>query len=151
VAALTRLAQLEHRSPRHHFAPVRDERLEHRLQVEDLRLPVHQGDHVHAEAVLQLGQLVKVVEHDLRNLAALELDHHPHAVLVGLVANIGNAFDPLVGDQLGHLLEQRLLVDLVRKLVDDDRLAVSPADLFEVRARTHDDSAAAGAVALVHA
>ncbi len=150
MAALARLAQLEHRAPRHDFATVRDERLEHRLEVEHLRLAVHQGDHVHAEAVLQLGQLVQVVEHDLRDLPALELDHHAHARLVGFVPDIGNAFYPLVDHELRDLFEESLLVDLIRKLVDDDRLAVASADVFEVRTGTHDDPAAAGAVTLVH-
>jgi len=46
VAALARLAQLEHRAPRHHLAAVAQEGLEQLLEVEQLRLAVLQGDHV---------------------------------------------------------------------------------------------------------
>ncbi len=151
MAAGTRLAQLERRAPRDDLAPMRDERVDQLLEVEDARLAVDQRHHVHMEGVLQLRHLVEVVQHHLRDLAALQLDHHAHAGLVGLIAQIRDALEALVGDQLGELLEQRLLVHLVGQLVDDDRLAVALADLLEVGARAHHDAAAAGAVALVRA
>ena len=46
--------------------------------------------------VLQLRLLVQVVQHDLGHLAALELDHDAHAGLVGLVADVGDAFELLL-------------------------------------------------------
>ncbi|CAG0966414.1 partial DNA gyrase subunit A, partial [Anaerolineae bacterium] len=70
------------------------------LEVQEPRLSVDQRDHVHAEAVLQLRQLVEIVEDDLRDLAALELDDDAHAGLVRLVLQVGDAFDLLVVDQL---------------------------------------------------
>ena len=81
--------------------------------------------------------LVEVVQHHLGQLAALELDHHADALLVGFVADVGDAFQPLLGDLLGDALEQRLLVHLVGQLVDDDRLAVALAGMSSkcVRAR----------------
>jgi hypothetical protein len=103
-------------------------------QVQQARLAIDQRHHVHAEGVLQLGLLVQVVQHHLGHFAALELDHHAHAGLVGLVADVRNAFDLLLGDQLGDALEQRPLVHLVRQLVDDDRLALAAVDVLEVRA-----------------
>ncbi len=151
MAAGARLAQLEYRASRHHLAPMRDERLDQVLQVEDARLAVDQRHHVHMEGVLQLRHLEQIVEHDLRDLAALELDHHAHARLVGFVAQVGDALEALFGDELGELLEQHLLVHLVGQLIDDDRLAIALADLLEVRARTHDYAPAPGAVALVGA
>ena len=151
MPALARLAQVEHRAARHHLAAMGDERLQHRLQVEQLRLAVNQRDHVHAEAVLQLRMLVQVVQHDLGNLAALQFDHDAHAGFVRLVADVRNAFEPLLGHQVGDALEQRLLVDLVGQLVDDDRLAVALAGLLEVRTRAHHHAPAPRAVALVHA
>ena len=87
VAAFARLAQLEHGTARHHFAAVRQEGGQHVLQVHQLWLAVHQGDHIHAEGVLQLGLLVQIVQHHLRHFAAFQLDHHAHARLVGLVAD----------------------------------------------------------------
>src|SRR5690606_34895259 len=78
-------------------------------------------------------------------------DDQAHAVFVGLVANVGNAFDLAFVDQLGDTLLQGLLVYLVRKLVDDDGLSIAFLGIFEVRLGAHDDAAAAGAIALAHA
>ena len=100
VATVARLAQLEARAPHDDLSPVLQEELEELLQIEQARLAVDQRDHVHAEAVLQLRQLVQVVEDDLGDFAALELDHHAHARLVRLVAQIGNAVELLLAHQL---------------------------------------------------
>jgi hypothetical protein len=86
---------------------------------------------------LQLGLGVEVVEHHLRHFAATQLDDDAHAVLVGLVAQLGDAFDLLLFDQLGDLLDQTRLVQLVRQLGDDDLLAATDlVDVFDLeRAR----------------
>ena len=151
MAALARLFQLEHRAAGDHLAAVRDEALDQVLEVEHLGLVVDQRHHVHAEGVLQLRMLVEVVEDDLGQFVPLQFDHDAHAVLVGLVANVGNALDLLLAHQLGDPLEQGLLVHLVGQLVDDDRLAVALADVLEVGLGAHHHAAAAGAVALAHA
>ncbi len=151
VAPLARLAQLEARAAHDDLAPVLQEMLEEALEVEQARLVVDQRHHVHAEAVLQLGQLVELVDDDLGNLAALQLDHHAHARLVRLVAQVGDAVELLVADQLADAHQQVGLVHLVRNLVDDDRLALALADVLDVGARADDHAAAAGAVALAHA
>ncbi len=151
VAAFARLLELEHGPSRDDLASMRDERLDHRLQVAQPRLTVDQRDHVHAERVLQLRVLVEVVQHDLGNLAALELDDDAHARLVGLVLDVRDALELLLLRQLGDALEQRLLVHLVRQLVDDDRRAVAALDVLEVDLRAHHDAAAAGAIALADA
>jgi hypothetical protein len=64
--------------------------------------------HDRAEGGLELGVLVEVVEHDAAHRPALELDDDADAVLVGLVADVGDALDLLVVDQIGDLLDQRL-------------------------------------------
>ena len=151
VTAFARLAQFEHRAPRHHLAAVRQEALQRHLEIQQARLAVDQRHHVHAEGVLQLGLLVQVVEDDLADLAALQFDDDAHARLVGLVADVGDAFDLLLVDQFGDLLDQRLLVNLIGNLVDDQRLAVAPADILEVRPGAHHDTAATGLVAFAHA
>lgn len=148
---LARLAQIEHRATRHHLAAVQQEALQHLAQVQQAGLAVDQRHHVHAERVLQLRILIEVVEHDLRHFATLELDHHAHARLVGLVADIGNALDALFGHQFGDPLEQRALVNLIGQLIDDDRLALTAVDILEVRLGTHHHAATAGAIALAHA
>ena len=151
MAALARLAQLEHRAPGDHLAPVLEEDRDQVLQAAQLRLVVDQRDHVDAEGVLQLRLLVQVVQHHLGHFAALELDDDAQARLVGLVLDVADALELLFLHQLGHALEQVLLVDLVGDLVDDDRLALAAVDVLEVALRAHHYAAAAGAVAFAHA
>ena len=81
---------------------------------------------------LQLRVLVEIVEHDLRHLAAAQLDDDAHAVAVGLVAKIGDALDGLLAHELGDLLEQPRLVHLIRDLGDDDRELVALLALLDL-------------------
>ena len=71
-----------------------------------------------------------------RLLAALQLDDDAHPVTIALVTNIGNAFDPLVGDQFGDLFDQAGLVHLIGNFGDDDDVAILclPLDLGAARA-----------------
>ena len=78
---------------------------------------------------------------------ALDLDVDPHPVAVRLVAQVGDAVDLLVLDEVGDLLEQRRLVHLVRQLGDDDRHALA-VELLELDLGAHDDPAAAVGVHL---
>jgi hypothetical protein len=146
VRPLARLAQLEHRAPGEHFTAMPQKTLEHLLEVQQPRLAIDQRHHVHAEGVLQLRLLVQAVEHHLGDFTALELDDHAHARLVGLVAQIGDALDALVVDQLADLFEQRPLVHLIRQLVDDDRLAVALFEVLEMRPATHHHPPAPGPI-----
>ena len=100
---------------------------------------------------MQLRLLVQAVEDDLGHLAALQLDDHAHAGLVRLVAQVGNALDALLVNELADFLEQRTLVNLIGQFVDDDRLSVGAAlDRLKVRLGAHHHAPAAGTVALVH-
>ena len=131
---------------------MRQEAFEHLLQVQQARLAIDQRHHVHAEGVLQLRLLVQVVEDDLGHFAALQLDDDAHAGLVRLVADIGDAFDLLLVDQLGDLFDQGLLVNLVGNLVDDDGLTIIALfHILDMGAAAHDDAAAAGPVAFANA
>jgi len=152
VAPFARLAQFEHGTARDHFAAVRQEALQHLLEVQQLRLAIDQRHHVHAEGVLQLGLLVQVVEHHFRHFAPFQLDHHAHARLVGLVADVGNAVELLVAHVFGNAFQQGFLVHLEWQLVDDDGDAAAVLAVFlEVRLGAHDDAAAPRAVAVAHA
>ena len=93
------LAEAEDRAARHNFAAVRQEVHDHLLQVEQRRLAVPEGDHVHAEALLHLRHLEEVVEHDLGHGALLEVDADAE-LLRGLVAHFGDALDiiPALGE-----------------------------------------------------
>ena len=94
------------------------------LQGQHLRPAAVQRDHVGAEARLHRGEAPELVEHDVGDRVALQLDDDAHAVAVGFVAQVGDALDALLAHQLGDLLDQRRLVDLIGNLGDDQRLAI---------------------------
>src|SRR5947209_9434243 len=73
-------------------------------QTQLLGLSVDHGEQDHAEALLHLRVLEKLVEHELRLAATLQLDHDAHAVAVALVANVRDVFDVLIVDQFGDTL-----------------------------------------------
>ena len=147
MGAIASLGQIENRAARDDFAPVPQECFEHFLEAEELRLAVDERDHVDAEHGLERRLREEVVEHHFGDFTALQLDDHAHAVLVGLVAQFGDAVDFLVAYQLGDALEQARLVHLVRQLGDDDGLpAADLVDVFEVAARANRQAAAAGAI-----
>ena len=104
-------------------------------RLQHLRPAAGDRQHDDAERRLQRRVLVEVVEDDLGHLAALQLDDDPHAVAIGLVAQVRDAFDRLLAHQLGDLLDQPRLVDLVRNLGDDDRLLVALLALLDRRLR----------------
>ena len=89
--------------------------------------------------------LEQVVQHHLGHFAAAQFDDHAHAVLVGPVAQLADAFELLCPDQFGDLLDQSRLVDLVRQLGDHD--ALPPLSMSSIEVRGADiDLAAPGAV-----
>ena len=148
VGALLGLAQLELRAARDDLA------LEVEVVPDELEQRQHAGhavderDGVVAEGRLQRGVLEELVERDLRDRVALQLDLDPHAGAVGVVGEIGDLGDHLLVDEIGDLLDHAAvaaLLDAVGQLGDDDR-ALAAAKLLDVRARPHDDPAAAGAV-----
>src|SRR6185503_6532519 len=117
---------------------------DHLAQVERPRYAVRERHHVHAEGLLQGGVLVELVEHDLRDRVALELDHQPHPIAIGLVAKVADLRDLLVVHEADDLLHQPAVatrLDHVRKLSDDDRLFAS-TNRLDVRPSAHDDTAA---------
>ncbi len=151
VATFAGFAQFKDSTACHHLAPVCQEAFEHLLEIEQTRLAINQRHHVHAEGVLQLRELEQIVQHHLRHFATLEFDDDAHAGFVRLVAQVRNPFDALFLHQLGNLFEQGFLVNLIRDLVDDDRLAMALLHVFKVCTRTHDHTAAPGAITLMHA
>ena len=146
VGTGARLAQLEHGAAGDHFATVADERLQHLLEVHQLRAAIDQRHHVDAEHRFHLRLLVQVVQHNLGRFTALDLDVDAHAVLVGLIAQLADAFDLLFLDQLGDLFDQTRLVHLVRNFSDDDRFAAVVGH-FDIGLGTDAHAATAGAVA----
>ena len=62
-------------------------------EVERARHAVDERNHVDAEAGLQLGELVEVVEHDVGVGVALERDHQAGLAAGGAVVDVGDAVE----------------------------------------------------------
>src|SRR3954471_17681087 len=129
--------------------PVLDVALEQLLQVHHLRHALVQGEHDHAEGGLHGGVLVELVQHHVGDGVALEIDDHPHAVLVRLVVHPADPVDLLVRRQLRDRLDQILLVDLIGDFGDHDLGPTGGLLLFDLGPSPHDHPPAAGLVRLL--
>ena len=98
-----------------------------------------------AEGALQRGETIKLVEDDVGDGVALELDHDAKTVAVGFVAQRRNALDLLLAPEFPDALDHDGLVHLVGNLADDDDLAVA-AQRLDLDLAAHDDRAAAGVI-----
>ena len=150
VSPVPGLAKLVEGTPRDDLPPVAEKCLEQALEVQQPRLAVQEGNHVDAEDALELSVLEEVVQHHVGNLAPPQLDHHAQTVLVGLVAQLGDAFQALLPYQFGDLLDQPRLVDLVGQFGDDDGFPAPGVQRLGVRACADIDLAAAGLVGIEH-
>ncbi len=133
-------------APRQDLGAEADEGLEELLEAHQSRPAAVQRQRVDAERGLQRREAVKLVQHDVGHGVALQLDHQPHAVAIALVADLGDALDPLVAHHLGDPLVQARLVLLIGDFGDDDRFAAAAA-LFDPGLGPHDQRAAAELVA----
>ena len=147
VGACFCLRQFVLRAPRDDGFLMVDVVLKDVLEVHDDGLSVDEREHDDAEAVLQLGVFVELVEDDVRRAVAAQLDDDAHAAAVGLVAQICDAVDLLVADELGDFLDETRLVDLIRELRDEDA-RLPAAHRLDVGACAHFDDAAAGRIRL---
>ena len=145
MRVVARLGEQIFGPPSNDFLAEVDERAQHVGQRQHLRPAAVQRDHVGAETRLQGGEAPELVEHHVGDRVALDLDDDAHAVAVGFVAQIRDALDALLANELCYALDQRRLVDLVGDLADDQRLAVL-AQLFDRDLGAHDDRAAAGRI-----
>ena len=151
MRTLARLAQVEHSAARDHFTAMTDERFDQLFEIQQARLAIDHRHHVDTEHVLHLGVLVQIVEHHFRHFAATQLDHHAHAVFVGLVAQRGDAFDFLVFHQLSDFFHQPRLVHLIRQLGDHDAFFTGLVVGLDMRARAQIDFAASGVIRIMDA
>ena len=151
VGAFVGLAQPVGGAPDDDIELVRDVVADHLVEAQRARHPVDDRQHVGAEAGLQLGVLVEVVQHHLGHRVALDLDDDPQAdAVAGLVLDVGDAGEPAVADLLGDRRDEVVVVDLIRQLGDDDRGAAARI-LFYLNDSAHPDRSAAGGVRVVDA
>ncbi len=141
VGAVTGLLEVELGAPAHDLATPVDVVLEERLERQGLGLAVDEGHDVGVEGHLQRRVLEEVVEHLAGRRVLLALDDDAHAVAVRLVAHVGDALDLAALHEVGDLLEQGRLVDLVGDGRGDDGGAAGTG-LLERHLGLHDDSAA---------
>ena len=142
------LGQVVLSAPGDDVARVLDEVLQGLLERERLWPALHDGQHVDAERLLQRRHLPQVVLHHLRHRVLLQVDDHPHALAVRLVAHVSDAIDLLVSHQLRDLLHQLGLVHLVGDLRRHDGFAPALGVLLNLRARAHEQAAPPGAISL---
>ena len=79
--------------------------LQHLLEIKHLGLAINQRNTVNTKHALQLGLCVEVVKHNLAGVTTAYLNHHAHAVFVGLIAQFSDAFDFLLFHQLCNALD----------------------------------------------
>ena len=150
VGAFIGLAQPVGGAPHDDVELVVDIVADHLVEPQRARYTVDDREHVGAEAGLQLGVLVEVVQHHLRDGVALELDHDPDAdPVTALVLDIGDACELAVADLLSDRGDEVVVVDLVRQLGDDDAGAAARVFL-DLHHSAHPDRAAARGVRVVY-
>src|SRR5262249_26869718 len=123
--------------------------LDHLLEVERPRSTIHQSQQDNAGRLFQGRILVELVEDAIRVLAALDVNHQAHraaAALAALVADLANALDPLVLDQLADGLCKAVARLLKGHFRDDDLRPI--ALLLDVGAGAQRDLAPASHVAV---
>ena len=104
-----RLLELEQRAARDHVAAVVDEVRQRVLERQDLRLPVDDGQHVTPNDDCSGVILYRLLSTTAGTASLLQLEDDAHAVAVRLVADVADALELLVLDQLGDLLDRRAL------------------------------------------
>ena len=153
VGAALLLGQLELGPADDDLALVAHVGVERLAQRQRARHAVDQRDHVDAEGRLHRRVLVELVEHDLGDGVALELDDQAHPALVGVVLDVGDPGELLLLHELGDLLDQAAvaeLLDHVGQLGDDDCL-LALLERLDVRARLEAHPAAVGGVGVADA
>ena len=117
--------------------------LQHLFHAGQLRRAVDQDDVVDAEVGLHRGQPVQLVQQDFRLDVLAQLHDNPDAVHVGLIPQVGNAFNDLVPGQGGNAFHHGSLVHHIRQFVDNDA-ALAVGHFLHPCLGPHDDRAAAG-------
>ena len=124
MLALAGLTEFVIRAAADHIGTVLDEVLDGAHQAQLAGLAIHNRKIDDAEARLQLGLFIQVVQDGLSLFTALQIEHDAHAIAVAFVADFGDALDLLFVDQPGAGFNQPRLVHLVGDLGNDDLLTI---------------------------
>ena len=120
------------------------------LQREYPRHSADEADHVHRERVAERRVLVQVVEHHRHRCAAAELKHHPHAVPVRFVPDLGDAFDAAALDELSDAGDHIGLVDLERNFREHKPLTVLAGHFLKFMSGLHHHPATPGGIGVAN-
>jgi hypothetical protein len=130
------LGQPEGSAPNYHLDLVIDPARDEAIDRQRARHAVHDRQHVGAEVLLELRVLVQIVQHNLRDGITLEHDHQALASTArGLVADVGDASEFALLDEVSDLDRQVVGVDLVRQFSDDE--ADAALQLLDADDRAH--------------
>ena len=149
VRARFRLTQFVLRTTAHHVNAVFDERPQQFEERQDPGLPIDDREIDDAKRRLHWRQLVQIVQDDQTLLAALQLDDDAHALTIALIANVADAFEAFLIDQLRDLFNQAGFIDLIRNFGHDNDVAVFALP-FDRRAGAHRNGPAARLVRLIN-
>ncbi len=108
----------------HHVNTVVNPGRNHLLNVHRARHSLIEGEHDATKGDLQVAELIELVDDDFCDLASFEVHHDAHPVLVGFIAQVDDAGNLLGVDKVGDLFDQACFVDVIRNLVDNDRLSI---------------------------
>ncbi len=97
-----------------------NKRFKQLFEIQRARLTVDQSDGIDTKHTLQLSLRKQIIQHDFWHFVATQLHDNAHAVLIGLIAQFGNAFNLFVLDQLGDFLNQPRLVHHVRNFGENN-------------------------------
>jgi hypothetical protein len=132
------------------LAPEIEKLAQKRLEAEDSRLPVDDGEHDDAETRLHLRVGVELVQDHLRDGVPLQVHDDPHAVPVRFIPQVGDAFDLFEAHQGGDLLDETRFVHLIGQLRDNDALSLGAAVFFHRRPGPQLDDPSSGPVGFVN-
>ena len=120
------------------------------LEVEHHRATLYKGYIVDAERRLQFGVFEQLVEYNICNCIALDVDNDTHTnTAVGFVVDIRNTFYLLVGNEVSDMLDKFGLVDHIRNFGNHDAF-VTAFRSFDFGLRAYDNASVTCCVSLAN-
>ncbi len=148
MGALAGALKFKLAAPFNYLKPVVQVNAQRLFEVEHAGLAIYQRQHNQAEGNTHGGVLIERLQHLLRVGRLGQLNDHAHALTVGFIPQVGDAFNLLVPRKGSDALQQRGLVHHVGDLCDHNAVAAA-AHLFDVGARLHLNSPPAATIGLL--
>ena len=95
--------------------------------------------------------LVQVVQNDIGEFTASQLDDDSHAVFVGLVAKFADTLQTFLANEIGDFLDQPGFIHLVGQFGNDDPVAPPRVEWLDTGACADIDTATTGSVGRINA